>query len=1005
MTDQIVHDPVVGHDPAEDPVLCSPYDEPDRHWLLDGRGRADRDKEPVVGRRDPLSISVPSDGKTPSQGKQTKLTLADRKSNQTVKEIRDAVAQWRADNYAGATAITRRLLWHWTDPQSMLLRPFFAQVEAIETFIWLREVATRRNASRSQVEAEARRLNDGIVRLCAKMATGTGKTAVMGMVIAWQTLNAARSRRTRNSRHTDRFAVLAPGHTVRERLGVLIPSADENVYDEMGLVPHDLRPLLNRARVRIVNYQAFTQKDLIGDSDARKLLGKARSEDVESWGAAVRRVLGDIADGTGRVCVINDEAHHCYLPQQARSARSRQDKDEDARAAVWFNAIRAMRDSDILGPVDHNGQAFPVYDFSATPLWIDTARKSEPEQFQWVVSDFGLMEAIESGLVKVPRVPIDDDSSRDETIWRKLYDNTNPKKLSDWLGSPDGGNRLPDHLHGAVQAVVKDWERKLKVWQGPSPDGNGPARPPQPTPPVIIFVANSIGNATALWEYLSGRVDDDGTITPGAFPELANIDEHGRWHPEPRTLLVHSKVGGSDAIPQPLKKMLARAAGYSKASDAEEAVREMLNTVGKPGRPGAQVRCVVSVSMLTEGWDARTVTHIVGFRAFGTQLLCEQVTGRALRRTSYDSMRQPDADGRQRLEAEYADVVGIPFEFMPDVNQPEPVPRPPKPRTQVRTLEGKRDLRVAWPQAVEYIRVAPQGAFDLDPDRVVEWKRAPSDAATIAALEGVAGKGQVIGSSPDGARRRTALLELAATVTARVATSDEQAPPAFDGQATGLGRASLFRSAFEATQRWASHPAVALDDPWPLVDSSTLRNQAANHILSACDFRTTSSVHRARLANPPILDTARVDFETTLDNIAETIKSELSHAACHSRLELDTAARLDQHPRVRRWVRNFQLGWTIPYWRNGAWARYEPDFVAVLDNGTNLVIECKAAWDKKADEAAEYTRDHWIPSIAGTTDLPDDLRRWAYAIIDDPHSIRHQLDLVIDETSERQPRP
>ncbi len=980
-------------DPAIDPVLCSPYDPPDRHWNLDSRGRADREQLPAQGRRDPLHISVPSDAKATAQ---QAMTLNDRKSNPTVMAVRAAVDKWRRHKYAGATAVSRRLLQHWTDDQSMLLRPFFAQVEAIETFIWLREVATRGTTERRDVEAEARRLNDGIVRLCAKMATGTGKTAVMGMLIAWQTLNAERSRRTRNLQHTNRFVVLAPGHTVRERLSVLMPSADENVYDEMGLVPKDLRRRLNQARVKIINYQAFTQKELISDSDARKLLGKARNEDVESWDAAVRRVLGDIADGTGQVCVINDEAHHCYLPQETGRSKKKEDKDEDARAAVWFNAIRAMRDGGVLGPVDHNGQAFPVYDFSATPLWIDTSRKSEPEQFQWVVSDFGLMEAIESGLVKVPRVPIDDDSNRDETIWRKLYDNTNPKKLADYLSSADGSKRLPDHLHGAVQAVVNDWVRKLQVWQGHPRNGDGQIQPPQPTPPVIIFVANNISNATALWEYLSGSVDEDGTVTPGAFPELANLDETGHWHTEPRTLLVHSKVGGSDAIPKPLKKMLARAAGYDKETDAEAAVREMLNTVGKPGRAGAQVRCVVSVSMLTEGWDARTVTHIVGFRAFGTQLLCEQVTGRALRRTSYDAFREPDSDGRQRLEAEYADVVGIPFEFMPDVSQPEPVPRPPKPRTRVHTLEGKRDLRVAWPQVVDYQHFAPQGTFDLDPDKVTGWRPSPTGAASIAALEGVAGEGQVIGSVAEGARQRTALLELAAEVTAQIVSLGETS--SFGGKDVQMGRASLYRCALKASQRWASHHAVDLDDLRRLGDSTTRRKEAAASILSACDFGGTEPVRRARLANPPILDTDRIDFETTLGNIAETRKSELSHAACHSRLELKTAEVLDDHPQVLRWVRNFQLGWAIPYWKDGAWARYEPDFVAVLEDGTNLVIECKGAWDDKALEAARYVKEHWIPSIAGTTDLPDDLRRWGYAVIDDPNSIRYQLDLAIKAT-------
>ena len=451
-------------DPAADPVLCSPYDPPDRHWALDHSGRAEQGKAPIEGRRPPVSISVPEDQKA---GRQQVMRLDDRKVNQTVEKVRAEVARWRADGYPGITATTRRLLQHWTDPQAMKHRLFFAQVEAVETLIWLREATTRQNPLRRELEAEARKHNDGVVRLCAKMATGTGKTAVMGMVIAWQTLNAARSTRTRNVYYTDRFAVFAPGHTVRERLGVLAPSNPNNVYDDMGIVPHDLRQALNRAKVRIVNFQAFTQRDLIDDGPARKLLGKARGDDTETWEAAVRRVLGDLIAGAGRngLCVINDEAHHCYLPPERKRAKA--DQDEDRRAAVWFNAIRALRDMGALGRSDAaGGQAHPVHDFSATPLWIDTASKSEPEQFQWVASDFGLMDAIESGLVKVPRVPIDDDSIRDETVWRRLHQNTQPKNLKEWFANPDNAGRLPLALGNAVAAVIEDWKRTLDAWQG-----------------------------------------------------------------------------------------------------------------------------------------------------------------------------------------------------------------------------------------------------------------------------------------------------------------------------------------------------------------------------------------------------------------------------------------------------------------------------------------------------------------------------------------------------------
>ena len=921
------------------------------------------------------------------------MDLADREPNKVVMNIRQSVAEWRTAKYEGATPMSRRLLWHWTDPQSMKLRPFFAQVEAVETLIWLREIATRANPSRRELEKQARQYNDEIVRFCSKMATGTGKTAVMGMVIAWQTLNSARSRRTRNVMHADRFAVFSPGHTVRERLRVLLPSAEGNVYDEMGVVPHDLRPLLNRARIRIVNYQAFTQRELIENSRARKLLGKAKRGDIESWKAAVCRVLGDIVDATGRVCVLNDEAHHCYLPK-SRVKGMGEERSATERAAVWFNTIRAMRDMGVLGKVTEHGQECPVYDFTATPLWIDTASKSEPEQFQWVSSDFGLMDAIESGLVKVPRVPIDDDSSRDETVWRKLYANTHPKNLTS-LRDGEGNVRLPEALNAAVNAVVNDWNRKLHVWQPPPPPPHNPNRQLlQPTPPVIIFVVNSIANAKVLWEYLSGKINEDGTWVPGAFQELSNIDGCGNWYANPRTLLVHSKVDQGDTVPDVLKKALADAAEMTK-SDAEAAVRRMLNTVGKAGEPGAQVRCVVSVSMLTEGWDARTVTHIVGFRAFSTQLLCEQVTGRALRRTSYDALREPDGEGRRLLEAEYADVVGIPFEFMPDLNQPEQVPRPPKPRTRVHTVRGRRDLRVSWPQVVEYMRVASQGRFSLNPKKVKSLQSPETTAATMAALGGVAGPDEVITSEIELARARTTELKLAAEVTSQVTATD--------GTRAGFGRESLFRCAHRAVLEWVAHRLNDEIDLKVILTDTGLRNRAVTAILEACDFFEESPGlgRRARLANPKILNTSGIDFETTLEHIYEPQRSELSHAACHSQLEIKTARVLDGHPEVLRWVRNFQLGWTIPYWRDGAWARYEPDFVAVLDNGVNMAIECKGVWDAKAHQAAEYTREHWVPSLAGSTDLPDDLRAWSYAVIDEPTSIEHQLSLAVNETTER----
>lgn len=982
--------------PSVDPVLCSPYQVPDLHWRLDKTGRA-VDGAPLRGRRDPVMSRVPQDAKGGADRQlsledESREVFKDRWSNPLVAGIRRKVGVWRSNGYPGVTATTRRLLHHWTDPQAMKLRPFFAQVEAVETLIWLREAVTRRASERRELEELARRHNDEIVRYCAKMATGTGKTAVMGMVVAWQTLNAARSTRTRNVMFTNRFAVFAPGHTVRERLAVLQPSDPGNVYDEMGIVPRDLRTRLNMAKVRIVNFQAFTQKELIEDAKARGLLGKPRGEDVESWEAAVRRVLGDLIGPPG-ICVINDEAHHCYLPP-ARQKSNAEQKKEDGRASVWFNAIRALRDMGALGRVDQRfGQAHPVLDFSATPLWIDTASRAEPEQFQWVASDFGLMDAIESGLVKVPRVPIDDDSNRDETAWRKLYDHTATKNLAAYRDNPTTVG-LPEQLHGALDAVVTDWKRTLALWE----EGG------QPTPPVLILVANSIRNAVALYHHLAGWRDDDGVLHPGAVPELSNVDDYGRWYSQPRTLVVHSKMVGDDSIPDDLKNLLVASSGTATKKEAEEAVRRMLNTVGKAGEAGARVRCVVSVSMLTEGWDARTVTHIVGFRAFSTQLLCEQVTGRALRRTSYDAFRDGESgeesrrrfgDDRIRLEAEYAEVVGIPFEFMP--GRGGTGPGTPKPRTRVRSLPERRSLRVVWPQVLEYAYVAGTRNFHLDRGKAARRRLDPVDGQpTMALLAGITGDINIIEIGQD-SRRRSILARLAAEMVKRI--DDGQATNGM-AAARGRGRITLFRSALAAARQWSSIQPLGEDDWAYLAAGGVYLQKAADHILAACHLgEGTGPSRRARLDRPMLSDTSGIDFETTLSHIGETARSELSHAACHSRLELRTAAELEAHPQVTRWVRNFQLGWTIPYLDEQGWRRYEPDFVAVLDGGVHLIVECKGIWDAKAEAAAKWTREHWIPCVAGTGELPDDLRTWHYGIIDDPDGVKHQLDRLIREAA------
>ena len=960
-------------DPASDPVLCDPYREPDLHWRLDERGRA-LPGSPLTGRRPSLVARfVPDDAKADPAGLQQEWDLGVAEHNRTVEEIRRKVGWWRGENYPGVTGVTRKLLFHWADEGQCLMPPFFAQREAIETLIWLREVATRQTPERRSIEEASRQWNDGIVRYAAKMATGSGKTAVMGMLIAWQTLNAVRTSRTRNLRHGQRFAVLTPGLTVRERLEVLKPSHPKNVYDEMGLVPPSLRSELGRAQVKTINFQAFVRRDNLGATGvARRVMGVDAEHGREDHLAAAERVLRELMRGAayGDIVVINDEAHHCWLP----SPKHRRSKDTES-AAVWFNAIRALRDGGHLGrEAAGGGQESVLYDFSATPMWIGTTARSKPRLFEWVVSDFPLMDAIESGLVKVPRVPIDDDARQDQTVWRNLYKTTALKTID--------RSSLSEPMRGALLALYDDYRKTSRAWEEAK----------RSTPPVMIVVANSIRNAEALYEWIAGYSQRDGLLAEGNLPLLSNVAADGSWADHPRTLLVHSKIDQGEGLTGKMaglaKDQVERYAAAAhdpvqahrlRSMDPGEALRLMMNTVGKEGEPGERVRCVVSVSMLTEGWDVRTVTHVLGYRAFGTQLLCEQVTGRALRRSSYQSWREGE-NGRRLLAPEYADVVGIPFEFMPS-SEPMQIVPPPEANT-VMSLPGRQCRRVAFPSVEQYLRVPPRRRLRLDPEQVRPYTVQPDLFPTMTVLTGVSGQEKLISVSQE-SRSNSVRITLAARMV-RSFVEDPDHP-----ERKAVSRAGLFRDLYQAVGEWLNHSEISCPDPILLLRGDHYE-KVSTAILGACRDSGTREREReigsddlggfgdltAKLGHQLWLDTGDVRFETTLQWIHPTSKSELNLAACHSNLELHCAKLLDNHPRVAAWARNYGLGWSVPYHFQGAWRSYHPDFVARLSDDTHLIIECKGMPDNKSEATKEYVTEWWIPAVAGTLSLPH--RRWGF---------------------------
>lgn len=507
-------------DAALNPILNDPFSAPKRHWRLDTNNRAMDTVE--QGRRSSLLFLPVPEEQQGNEPAQAQIFSADQ-INQTVDRIRQFVERWRALNYDGATEVSRQLLEYWTDDDRQGIRLFFAQVEALETLIYLTEVAPNARESRgllADIKQASRDHNDDIVRLAVKMATGSGKTAVMGMTIAWHTINAINAgglKPADRARYQTSFLVMAPGLTVKERLAVLHPSAPGNVYDDMNLVPRHLRSALNGAEVVVHNFHRFQPHDrLAGFTGTTKKLvrdGTRMTEGEETAEAMLRRVLlgmRGLAAGE-RVCVINDEAHHCYLPDANTARRPNKDeKENDQQAALWFSAIRALRDIEHLGA---------VYDYSATPLFIATASRKDSTMFPWVVSDYPLTDAIEAGLVKIPRFPVADDSAdgaegapagapgsepnteadtllpaeleRRPVVWRNLYEHVERKKLS--------RTDMPWLLRDAVGAVYRDYTKVHDDWEQKGVR----------TPPVMIFVANDIANAEEIYSWLSGDHSGD----------------------------------------------------------------------------------------------------------------------------------------------------------------------------------------------------------------------------------------------------------------------------------------------------------------------------------------------------------------------------------------------------------------------------------------------------------------------------------------------------------------
>ncbi|MFM8385215.1 MAG: BPTD_3080 family restriction endonuclease, partial [Planctomycetia bacterium] len=543
------------------------------------------------------------------------------------------------------------------------------------------------------------------------LATGAGKTTVMAMLIAWQTVNAVR--RPGSKHFTQAFLVCTPGITIRDRLQVLQPNHPQNYYQTRELVPGDMLGDILRAKLVITNYHAFKRRETMELSAGGRALLKGRGGEevrtLESEGEMLRRVMPELM-GTKGILVLNDEAHHCYREKPPEpddedltgEARDEAERNNEA-ARLWISGIEAA---------NRKVGLLRVLDLSATPFFLQGSGYDEGDIFPWTVCDFSLMDAIECGIVKLPRVPVAENIPGDELpMYRNLWAHIRgdmPRK-GRGKGQELDPLKLPVRLQTALTALYGHYEKTFRLWQERR----------IPVPPCFIIVCSNTSVSKLVYDYVSGfhRTLDDGRtqFENGRLALFRNFDDTtGDPLPRPRTLLIDSQqLEAGDALDDNFRKIAAdeierfrrevvERTGDPRAAERlsdQDLLREVMNTVGKQDRLGESIRCVVSVSMLTEGWDANTVTHVLGIRAFGTQLLCEQVVGRALRRQSYDL----GADGL--FPVEYADVFGIPFDFTAKpVHAP---PQAPREIVQVRAMSPERDtLEITFPR-VEGYRVEP----------------------------------------------------------------------------------------------------------------------------------------------------------------------------------------------------------------------------------------------------------------------------------------------------------
>jgi type III restriction enzyme len=995
----------------ERPILNSPYQEPLRHWELGDDGQPTH-KIIETRRQAKFVTPIPAPRKQEGHGVQQSLLSEEQEYDPTpvINDLRAHVDAWRRLPNSSDWSVapeTARLLEHWRHYKFNNQRPFFCQLEAVETAIWLVEVAPKRGEVGKrfikQIEDANQEANPELLRMALKLATGAGKTTVMAMLIAWQTLNAVR--RPGSPNFARGFLIVAPGLTIKERLRVLQPNDPENYYQHREIVPSDLLLEIDRAKIVITNYHAFKLRERMEVSKGTRALLEGRGGSIktlETEGQMLQRVMPELMS-MKNILVINDEAHHCYrhkVVDEENGGKKKLKLDADEKEEMRKNREAARLWISGLEIVKRKLGVSRVVDLSATPFFLAGSGYREGTLFPWTMSDFSLMDAIESGIVKLPRVPVSDNIPgeavpRFRNLWEHIRAQM-PRKGVSKAGVLDPLS-IPQDLKTALDALYGHYEKTFAKWQEAGSE----------VPPCFIVVCNNTSSSKLVYDYISGfyRKQEDGTerLTSGRLALFRNFDEYDSKLARPRTLLIDSeqlesgealddnfRSAAADEIERFRREMVERSGNQIKAEDIDDVaiLREAMNTVGRKGQLGESIRCIVSVSMLTEGWDANTVTHVLGVRAFGTQLLCEQVIGRALRRRSY-TLNQANL-----FNVEYADILGIPFDF---TAKPVDAPVQPPPDTvQVKAISPDRDaLEIRFPRVQGYRAELPSEELEAEftPDSILELNP-QLVGPSITQNAGIIGESVNLTVEHLGDTRFSTIVMNLTKHLLFTKWRDTGEEP----------KLHLFPQLKRITTEWVETCLRCTGGTYPAqVLYQDLAEMACSRITDAITRKSAGRAEIKALVDPynPVGSTIHVNFNTS-----RTLRWRTDPRRCHinwvildSDWEGEFCRVAESHPQVIAYAKNHSLGFEVPYLYGSHKRQYRPDFLVLIDDGhgtddpLHFVVEIKGYRGEDAKEKSSTMRTYWVPGVNNSGKFG----RWAFQEFQSVYAIEGEFKARVEE--------